>query len=79
MGFPPSQPFAGIGITYPRREEAEAERQHDNVQHGMFLCVVKREPVIIFGQGLATIIYIRNIMLIFKSAETEEKKTLTEG
>jgi lipid-A-disaccharide synthase-like uncharacterized protein len=41
--------------------------------------VVKREPVIIFGQGLATIIYIRNIMLIFKSAETEEKKTLTEG
>jgi hypothetical protein len=45
MGFPPSQPFAGIGITYPRREEAEAERQHDNVQHGMLLCVVKREPV----------------------------------
>ena len=45
MGFPPSQPFAGIGITYPRREEAEAERQHDNVQHGMFLCVVNRGPI----------------------------------
>jgi lipid-A-disaccharide synthase-like uncharacterized protein len=28
--------------------------------------LVKREPVIIFGQGLATIIYVRNIMLIFK-------------
>jgi lipid-A-disaccharide synthase-like uncharacterized protein len=29
--------------------------------------VVKREPVIIIGQGLATIIYIRNIMLIMKN------------
>jgi lipid-A-disaccharide synthase-like uncharacterized protein len=29
--------------------------------------LVKREPVIIFGQGLATFIYIRNIMLIFKA------------
>jgi lipid-A-disaccharide synthase-like uncharacterized protein len=28
--------------------------------------LVKREPVIIFGQGLATLIYIRNIMLIFR-------------
>ncbi len=28
--------------------------------------VVKREPVIILGQGLATIIYVRNIMLIVK-------------
>jgi len=28
--------------------------------------VVKREPVIILGQALATIIYIRNIMLIIK-------------
>ncbi len=28
--------------------------------------VVRREPVIIFGQGLATIIYVRNIMLIFR-------------
>jgi lipid-A-disaccharide synthase-like uncharacterized protein len=28
--------------------------------------VVKREPVIILGQSLATIIYIRNIMLIIK-------------
>ncbi len=28
--------------------------------------VVKREPVIILGQGLAIIIYVRNIMLIVK-------------
>jgi lipid-A-disaccharide synthase-like uncharacterized protein len=28
--------------------------------------VVKREPVIILGQGLSTIIYVRNIMLIMK-------------
>jgi len=28
--------------------------------------VVKREPVIILGQALATVIYIRNIMLILK-------------
>ena len=29
--------------------------------------IVKREPVIILGQSLATIIYIRNIMLIMKN------------
>jgi len=28
--------------------------------------LVKREPVIILGQGLATFIYVRNIMLIMK-------------
>src|SRR6476646_1449571 len=28
--------------------------------------IVKREPVIIFGQGLATLIYIRNRMLIHR-------------
>jgi lipid-A-disaccharide synthase-like uncharacterized protein len=28
--------------------------------------IAKREPVIILGQGLATIIYVRNIMLIVK-------------
>jgi len=28
--------------------------------------IVKREPVIILGQGLSTIIYLRNIMLILK-------------
>ena len=28
--------------------------------------LVKREPVIIIGQALATIIYVRNIMLIFR-------------
>jgi lipid-A-disaccharide synthase-like uncharacterized protein len=29
--------------------------------------LVKREPVIILGQALATVIYIRNIMLIWKN------------
>ena len=28
--------------------------------------LIKREPVIIVGQGLATFIYLRNIMLIFR-------------
>ncbi len=36
--------------------------------------IVKREPVIILGQGLATIIYVRNIMLIMK----ERKRTPVE-
>ena len=34
---------------------------------------VKREPVIIFGQGLATLIYMRNIMLIFRERKETEK------
>jgi lipid-A-disaccharide synthase-like uncharacterized protein len=34
--------------------------------------IVKREPVIIFGQGVATLIYIRNIVLIYR--EHREKK-----
>src|SRR5262252_9216579 len=29
--------------------------------------IVKREPIIILGQSLATIIYVRNIMLIWKN------------
>ena len=33
--------------------------------------IVKREPVIIFGQGVATLIYIRNIMLIYRRAATQ--------
>jgi len=33
--------------------------------------LVKREPVIILGQGLATIIYVRNIMLIAKERRQE--------
>jgi lipid-A-disaccharide synthase-like uncharacterized protein len=28
--------------------------------------IVKREPVIIFGQSVATLIYVRNIMLIYR-------------
>ena len=37
--------------------------------------IAKREPVIILGQSLATIIYIRNIMLIVKS-RAKGSKTL---
>jgi hypothetical protein len=40
----PSQPFAGIGVADARQEEACAKRQHDNVQHGMFLCEMNRGP-----------------------------------
>ena len=37
--------------------------------------IAKREPVIIIGQSLATIIYIRNIMLIVKN-RSQASKTL---
>jgi len=32
-----SQPFAGISIADARREEAEAEGQHDDIQHEVLL------------------------------------------
>jgi lipid-A-disaccharide synthase-like uncharacterized protein len=35
--------------------------------------VVKREPVIILGQALATIIYVRNIMLILKNRASRSR------
>ena len=35
--------------------------------------IVKREPVIILGQSLATLIYIRNIMLIVKNRASGSK------
>ncbi|QPF81728.1 lipid-A-disaccharide synthase N-terminal domain-containing protein [Bradyrhizobium genosp. L] len=35
--------------------------------------LAKREPVIIVGQGLATLIYIRNIMLIVKNRGSASK------
>lgn len=34
--------------------------------------IAKREPVIIIGQGMATIIYLRNIMLILKDRRTSK-------
>jgi lipid-A-disaccharide synthase-like uncharacterized protein len=37
--------------------------------------VVKREPIIILGQAMATVIYIRNIMLIMKN-HAKGSKTL---
>ena len=35
--------------------------------------LVKREPIIIFGQLLSNIIYVRNVMLIFKSRQRESQ------
>jgi hypothetical protein len=37
----PLKPFAGIGVADRRREKAEAEDQHEDVQHGMLLCVAR--------------------------------------
>jgi hypothetical protein len=34
------EPFAGVGVTNRRHKEAEAEGQHDNVEHVMFQCGV---------------------------------------
>ena len=34
--------------------------------------IVKREPIIIIGQALSTIIYVRNIMLIVKNHRASE-------
>ena len=42
-GAAPLQPFAGIGVADACGEEAEGERQHDDVKHGMFLRDVDRE------------------------------------
>ena len=39
-GRSPLKPFAGVGVTYSRGEEAEPEGQHDNVQHERLLCAV---------------------------------------
>jgi len=39
--------------------------------------IVKREPVIIFGQGLATFIYIRNIMLIHRENARKQSSDAT--
>ena len=35
-----SKAFAGVGVTDRGHEEAEAEGQHENIQHGMLLCGV---------------------------------------
>ena len=35
--------------------------------------LVRREPVIIFGQALSTIIYVRNLMLIFRERRELEQ------
>ena len=35
--------------------------------------IVKREPVIILGQAMATVIYVRNIMLILKNRASKSQ------
>src|SRR5712664_1447196 len=34
------KPFAGVGVTYSHREEAEAEGQHEDIQHQVLLVVL---------------------------------------
>ena len=36
--------------------------------------IAKREPIIIFGQGMSTFIYVRNIMLIVKNSRKASPK-----
>jgi hypothetical protein len=36
------KPFAGVGVAYAHHEEAEAEGQHDNVEHERLLCAAIR-------------------------------------
>src|SRR5688500_6079308 len=38
MAALPLKPFAGVGVPHRRREAAEAEGQHDDLQHGLLLC-----------------------------------------
>jgi hypothetical protein len=52
MARTPLKPLAGIGVADTCDEEAEGERQHDDVQHGKFLCDMNRDagsPVIAFA------------------------------
>jgi hypothetical protein len=41
-----SESFAGVGVTNSRREEAEGEGQHGDVQHEVLLCDVS-----LWGRG----------------------------
>jgi hypothetical protein len=34
------KPFADIGVADTGREQAEGDREHENVEHGMFQCAV---------------------------------------
>ena len=34
------EPFAGVGVAYRHREEAQTEGQHDDVQHEMLLAAL---------------------------------------
>jgi hypothetical protein len=45
------KPLAGVGVTNGRNEEAEAEAQHDDVQHGMLL-VARFSQTLRFRKGI---------------------------
>ena len=34
---PPLEPVAGVGVAHRHHEQAEAEGQHDEIQHGILL------------------------------------------
>ncbi len=44
--------FVGVGVTYSRHEEAEAEGQHDEIQHEVLLValVLVRDPLRLPGR-----------------------------
>ncbi len=44
--------FVGVGVTYSRHEEAEAEVQHDEIQHEVLLValVLVRDPLRLPGR-----------------------------
>jgi hypothetical protein len=44
MGISPLKPFTGVGVTDGDREEAEAEGQHEDVQHEMLLYGAGPDP-----------------------------------
>jgi hypothetical protein len=50
-GSAPLQPFAGIGVADARREEAEAERQHDDIPHEKLLAARPARSLYVFPGG----------------------------
>jgi hypothetical protein len=45
--------LAGVGVAYPRHEEAKAEGQHDDIQHEMLLVARVSQLLRVFREGMA--------------------------
>ena len=45
--------LAGVGVAYPRHEEAKAEGQHDDIQHEMLLVARVSQLLRVFREGIA--------------------------